>query len=346
MRLVLYEWCCSGGLHGPQAASLLAETAAESLLTEGRLMLESLAQEASNLPGAEVIVLVDDELPASVAPQLPQACRRQPVPAGTAMACLLEQAAAADSLLMVAPETAGILVDHLNQIEEAALGPRLAGGSARFAAAAADKQLTCQLLAGGGIPVPAGCSLPAGAQLPSGFHLPAIQKARDSAGGDGLVLVETAANFQPATMPTRIETQVSGVPVGVCCLCGPDGMVPLLPLEQRFAAGPGTAYLGGQPLAPALRPRATQLAIRSIETLARSIHAPVRGWVGVDMMLGARADGRADRVLEINPRLTTSFVGLAHGYDGGVLAALLASAAGQPVSLGSCNESACCFRLS
>ena len=345
MRLVLYEWCCSGGLQSPEAAPLLAKTTAESLLSEGRLMLESLAQAAESLDGATVTVLVDDELSETVSPQLPQACRKQPVSAGTELACLLSQGETADMLIIVAPETAGILVNHLNGIEEAALGPRLAGGSARFAATASDKQLTCNLMAASGVPVPAGRSLAAGAGLPAGFHTPAVQKARDSAGGDGLCLVQTATDFCPAPISTRIEAHVIGLPASVCCLCGPNGIVPLLPLEQCFESGPGTTYLGGLPLAPALRARATGLAIRSIEALTRSTQAPVRGWVGVDMILGARTDGRKDRVLEINPRLTTSFIGLNQGYEGGLLKPLIDSATGQPVSLGSCDEFACCFRL-
>ena len=46
------------------------------------------------------------------------------------------------------------------------------------------------------------------------------------------------------------------------------------------------------------------------------------------MILGDRDDGSADRVLEINPRLTTSFVGLARAGSASLLGALLATAAG------------------
>ncbi len=36
----------------------------------------------------------------------------------------------------------------------------------------------------------------------------------------------------------------------------------------------------------------------------------LRGYVGVDLVLGDQADGSQDSVIEINPRLTTSYVGL------------------------------------
>lgn len=46
------------------------------------------------------------------------------------------------------------------------------------------------------------------------------------------------------------------------------------------------------------------------------------------MILGRREDGGDDRVLEVNPRLTTSFVGLRRWTDRNLLMALLAVADG------------------
>jgi predicted ATP-grasp superfamily ATP-dependent carboligase len=34
------------------------------------------------------------------------------------------------------------------------------------------------------------------------------------------------------------------------------------------------------------------------------------GWLGIDLILGEADDGSQDYVIEINPRLTTSYVGL------------------------------------
>jgi len=36
----------------------------------------------------------------------------------------------------------------------------------------------------------------------------------------------------------------------------------------------------------------------------------LRGYVGVDLVLGPNDDGNEDWVIEINPRLTTSYIGL------------------------------------
>ena len=48
------------------------------------------------------------------------------------------------------------------------------------------------------------------------------------------------------------------------------------------------------------------------------------------MILAPREDGRGDRVLEVNPRLTTSFTGLARRGRGSLLGAMLALADGLP----------------
>ena len=53
------------------------------------------------------------------------------------------------------------------------------------------------------------------------------------------------------------------------------------------------------------------------------------GYLGVDLVLGADAAGSGDRVIEINPRLTTSYVGLRESLDGNLAAAMLAVAQGE-----------------
>jgi hypothetical protein len=54
-----------------------------------------------------------------------------------------------------------------------------------------------------------------------------------------------------------------------------------------------------------LATRATSLAADSLVALP-----PTNGFVGIDLVLGCEPDGSADYVIEVNPRLTTSYVGL------------------------------------
>jgi predicted ATP-grasp superfamily ATP-dependent carboligase len=55
--------------------------------------------------------------------------------------------------------------------------------------------------------------------------------------------------------------------------------------------------------------------------------------LGVDLVLGHDPSGSDDVVIEINPRLTTSYVGLRALSDGNLAAAMLAIAAGHDVEL-------------
>ena len=52
------------------------------------------------------------------------------------------------------------------------------------------------------------------------------------------------------------------------------------------------------------------------------------GYVGIDLVLGERADGSNDWVIEINPRLTTSYLGLRALLAEGNLAEMLVRVVG------------------
>jgi len=242
---------------------------------------------------------------------------------------LLAEAVRADATLIVAPETDGILA--LRVAAARAAGAHVLAPSAGFIELASDKQATAQALTAAGVPVPAGRSLAAREPWPAGFIRPAVRKPRDSAGCDELLVVGSDDDEpRPAARPTRLEAFAAGMPVGVSCACGPQGIVPLAPMRQVFATD-GDGYIGGEPLADAAEiGRAEALALRAIAAVARATGDPAAasGWIGVDLMLGSRGDGRDDRVLEVNPRITTSFVGHAAGLSGSLLRAMLDVAAG------------------
>jgi predicted ATP-grasp superfamily ATP-dependent carboligase len=56
------------------------------------------------------------------------------------------------------------------------------------------------------------------------------------------------------------------------------------------------------------------------------------GYFGVDLVLGESADGSQDRVIEINPRLTTSYLGLRRLARFNLAQALLRLAQGERVT--------------
>ncbi len=309
MRIAIYEWCMSGGLAGGDA----------DIAREGRMMLEALAADAAKDPALDVRVLVE----AGRAIDLPDGARVVTVAPDGGVPAVVAAGCDADWLVVVAPETDGILASLVGRLRTA--GCRVPAPTSAAIAIAADKQVTIDALAARGVPVPAGRALAGGQSVPAGFHMPAVRKLRGSCGGDGLEVL-TAHPVTPAASPTRIEAHVDGTPVGVSCICGGSATTVLPPLRQVFTAGRSPRYLGGDLVADAaLAARAADLARRVAAALA--IDA---GWLGVDMILGDRADGRDDRVLEANPRITTSFVGLARLFSSSLVATMIDAAAGMP----------------
>jgi predicted ATP-grasp superfamily ATP-dependent carboligase len=262
---------------------------------------------------------------------LPARVRRIPVAPGNDRAALVAAAATADWTLIVAPESDGILLDRVRAVR--ASGGRVLAPADAGIATAADKQATIDALAAKGLPVPAGRSLAAGEPIPTGFRLPAVRKARGGCGGEDLEIV-SEPDAPPAAGPTRLETLAVGMPVGVSLICGPAGPLALPPMGQRFTAGPSPRYLGSDLLADeAITRRATALAGRAAAALDADA-----GWLGVDLILGERPDGRDDRLLEINPRLTTSFVGLTQLFAVSLVAAMIEAATGAKPSLAFATE--------
>jgi len=322
MRILLDEWCCSGGM---QSAGL----ADDGLAREGAAMLAAVVGDAAAADDLTVTVLVA----AGLALACPPGVRVVRVDSGAHDRILETEAARSDCALVVAPETDGILADVVARVR--ATGCRVLVSSDAFLRLAADKQATVVALAAAGVPVAAGCSVPAGADWPTGFHLPAVRKSRGGAGGDGLVVVDDASAIPPPPpCPARLEARVPGRPVGVSCLCGPRGNLPIAVMEQHFSGGRSPRYLGSQPVTdPGILYRAEPLADRAIAAVARAAGGGAVGWVGVDMILGAREDGRGDRVLEINPRLTSSVIGVAAAWRGGLIRALVTIAAGGTIDI-------------
>jgi predicted ATP-grasp superfamily ATP-dependent carboligase len=84
------------------------------------------------------------------------------------------------------------------------------------------------------------------------------------------------------------------------------------------------SYQGGSlPLPPAEALRVRQLARRVVAALP-----PFRGYLGIDVIVGSSSDGSLDHVIEINPRLTTSYVGVRAAAQQNLAAVMLALASG------------------
>jgi len=103
-----------------------------------------------------------------------------------------------------------------------------------------------------------------------------------------------------------------------------------LPACQQILSADGRfTYCGGKlPLEPQLDRRARNLGLATVAALSNP-----RGYLGIDLVLGQAEDGSDDYVIEINPRLTTSYVGLRALARKNLAAAMLAVVGGQSPDL-------------
>jgi predicted ATP-grasp superfamily ATP-dependent carboligase len=296
MRIFLYEWATGGGLVEEPG------TIPASLLREGAAMIGALAADLRRIDGCRVVALRDPRVL-----QLPLAgCEVVDVLGRASQRDEFERLAAeSDATILIAPEFDGILLKAAWAV--AASGGRLMSPSPEFVRIAGDKQRTCDVLAAAGIPVPHGMKLDGDAPLPADFAYPAVLKPIHGAGSQDTYVVSGPYDTPPPyAWPRRFEQYVPGLAVSVAVLCGPAGRTTLAPCKQRISDDGRLQYLGGElPLAAGLAERAAALAARAVSALP-----PAIGYVGVDLVLGREPDGAADFVIEVNPRLTTSYVGL------------------------------------
>ena len=230
----------------------------------------------------------------------------------------------ADATIVIAPEFDGILLKAARRV--ASCSGRLLSPSVDFVKIAGDKQRTGEVLYDAGVPVPEAVVLEPEDPLPVEFRYPAVIKPVDGAGSQNTqVLASPHDTPSPYAWRRRLEQYKPGLAASVALLCGPAGRVPLVPCKQRLSEDGRLRYLGGQlPLAAGLADRAVALAERALAALPDT-----SGYVGVDLVLGRDPHGREDFVIEVNPRLTTSYVGLRAATDTNLAEAMWCVAQGK-----------------
>jgi predicted ATP-grasp superfamily ATP-dependent carboligase len=320
MRILVYEFVTGGGWYSTGDGA-----PPESLLTEGRAMLTALASDFTAIEGVHVDMLANERFDP---PLLPAASIHRVTSAAQERALLGELAACADWSVIIAPEFDGHLLSRVQLVERSR--GRLLGPSSRIVALAADKQATAEHLAARGVTVPRGVDVATGEALPRDFSYPAVLKPRDGAGSQGVRWIDRPGELADrSSAGWRLESFCPGTATSVAFLCGPRGFVPLAACQQYLGGEGRFDYCGGSlPLSAPLAERALRLAMRAVKTLATPI-----GYLGLDLVLGADPGGADDVVIEINPRLTTSYVGLRALARGNLAEAMLAVAVGEKVEL-------------
>ncbi len=298
VEIFVFEFVTGGGFLGQ-------EIPPPSLLAEGRAMLGALAADFGRLPQVRVTTTCDQRFPLPL-----PGCQVSEVATPAAWEQEFARLAGrAEWTVVIAPEFDDLL--YSSAARALAAGGRLLGPSPAWIALAADKHRTAEALQATGVPVPAGIRLEQGQLLPVRFAYPAVLKRVDGAGSLDVHSIRdatAAGDYGPVPRASRLERQVEGMPASVAVLCGPSGYQALAAGRQKISSDGRFSYQGGcLPLDAARARRARQLALAAMTAVPGAV-----GYVGVDIVLGD--DAAEDVVVEINPRLTTSYVGLRAAY--------------------------------
>ena len=290
-------------------------------------MAAALAADFLRMPQTEVVVLRDARLPDLALPD----CRQVAIHSETEERQAIEQLSRdSNHTVVIAPEMNDALADRARWVESA--GGCLLSPSSEFVGHAANKGTTAQLLSEHGVPTPRATTIQSGAAPPTDFSYPAVLKPVDGAGSIGVQRITSAGDAYDAESlgsTARLESYCPGLAVGVAVLCGPGGNIALPPCRQLLSDDGRFRYQGCEtPLDESRSQRAQTLALAAIACLP-----PAVGYVGVDLVLGTANDGRDDVVIEINPRLTTSYLGLRQLLSTNLAAAMRSVADGDHVEL-------------
>lgn len=292
VRVFVYEFVTGGGCYTWPASPIPDG----SLLTEGAAMLAAVRDDLSAC-GHQVLTLVDGRL--AEGEFSVDSCSRE-------RSLFMKLASDADGVMVIAPEMGDALAQRAQWVLEA--GGRLLSPSPELIRLAADKDHCCKILEHAGLATPRRyepCSPNAGAW-------PVISKPNDGCGSLRLAVLSSIAEAnRHVTRGRRVEHLVSGWPASVAVLCGPQGLIPLEACEQHLRPT-GLGYLGGAlPLSKSgWADRAKNTAVQAVAALLSDSDAAAAGFLGVDLIVS----DKHTVVIEINPRFTTSYVGLRKYY--------------------------------
>lgn len=299
MKVIVGEYVTACGLGMDPALPI------HSLYREGRAMRDSLAADLRLRPDVELCIL--EAWPEDWSP-------------------LANDASTA--FIIIAPEFDGLLLEATRQIE--ATGAKLLGPSSAAVALTSDKLTLAEHWRSRGIPTPATSERPPSPCDP----FPLVWKPRFGAGSTSTFRLDHPRDLprcqairaaEGCQRPMIVQEYVPGLAASVAFLTGPNGHFAMPPAQQSLSNDGRFKYLGGKvPLPPTYAPRAIALAQRAIADIPG-----LRGWVGVDLVLGHATDGSRDYAIEINPRLTTSYLGLRALCQENLVAGLILAAEGR-----------------
>jgi tyramine---L-glutamate ligase len=316
LKILVFEYICGGGLAGQEAPA--------SLWAEGCMMLQALVAELKSLPQVEVLLLLDKRCRDLVLPsglEIIWVDVSRPI-LGQLEACI----AGCDAVWPIAPETAGILAYIAGMVRSQ--GKTLLLSAPETVTLCGDKWATYQHLSAAGLPM-------AASHLLVDFKLigrgPWVVKPRDGVGCQGGRLVTDVKTLaQLAADVTQSEQMLVqpycvGESLSLSCLFKAGQAWLLCCNQQLVELVDGAFHLRACVVNVPHEQRAAY--VRLIAQVAEAL-PKLWGYIGIDLIETAVG---GPLILEINPRLTTSYAGIQAATGINVAEQVLALLVGEPV---------------
>lgn len=328
MRVFVSEFVCGGGWPG---ASL--ET---SLAREGQAMLAALVEDVAKIPGHQVVTTWDARLGSCPLRNCEVRLVNSAVDELNQFRELIRDS---DAVWVIAPETNGELLKRALQFRlvndtEAPQSPprRFLGASDRAILLTSDKLPLATWLRERSLPTPETLPFnPADRATETHWTGPTIIKRRDGAGSQDMFLVRDGFDLWNARHelgrlhePETFIQQpfIAGTALSVTLLIADDGSVlEVFPVAEQHLTDDGHfKYHGGR--IPADIPPESARAVQQLAERACLVIPGLTGYVGCDIVLPDHHPNEPV-LIEINPRLTSSYLGYRHLTDDNIPARLL-----------------------
>jgi predicted ATP-grasp superfamily ATP-dependent carboligase len=287
-----------------------------SLLREGQAMHAAVVADLLAIPGCHVATTLDErQRVTSTLPPSPfleveyvdDATREQ-----TAFDRLCIET---DATLVIAPETGGELNRRAQHVVD--LGRPTLNCESHAIDLCGDKLRLAEHLLNQGIATIRTHAVRANENPWDVFAGDCVVKPRDGAGSwltflipdrDAISWDQIRSDMKAAEAleSAIIQPYIAGDSLSVGCLCDSVGNVEVFPIARQRLNSPNFEYQGGR-----LPAELEHVAVAAIHELVRSTCKSIRGlrgYVGIDLLL-PDASPINPLIVEINPRLTTSYVG-------------------------------------
>jgi hypothetical protein len=322
LKLLVYEHVSGGGYAG--------QPLNPNVLSEGFGMLRCFTKDLK-AAGNEVTVLLDARL-SKLNPPIAADCIVPVFQVSEAEKSFLKAAAINDASYAIAPETDQTLESLVKNVRTT--GKLSLNCETNAIRRVADKMVLYETLKNNGLCTPETLIFDVRSNLAeakqkirNNLGYPAVVKPMDGVSCGGLSLVENESQMESAVAKIRTVSSrknfiaqefIQGEAASVSLLCRDANALAISLNKQNLLLtqpAASSSYEGGAvPFNHPLKPEAFRVAERTVGSFPG-----LRGYVGVDLVLAENKPF----VVDVNPRLTTSYVGLSQIADFNVAEAMV-----------------------